>query len=114
MRIFPIGVVVTLLTLPEAAYSQDQGLVGGKVGADSQSSLTALPGSSAPLEPNNPYGAPPRAPQERPGFAGIVSAGQVVSRDTAIEAQSGGTGTAFVNGQRVQVDVNTRRIIRAY
>lgn len=86
----------------------------GKVGPDSQSSLTALPGSSAPLERNNPYGAPPPAPQERPGFAGVVSAGQVVSRDTAIDAQSGGTGTAFVNGQRVQVDVNTRRIIRAY
>ena len=32
MRIFPIAIVVTLLTLPEAAYSQDQGLVGGKVG----------------------------------------------------------------------------------
>jgi hypothetical protein len=32
MRIFPIAIVVTLLTLPEAAYSQDQGLVGARSG----------------------------------------------------------------------------------
>ena len=109
-----IALVAAIMAIPSAGYSQDRGLVDGKVGADSQSSLTALPGSSAPLERNNPYGAPPRAPQERPGFAGTVAPGQVISRDTPIEAQSGGTGTAVVNGQRVQVDANTRRIIRAF
>jgi hypothetical protein len=113
MRTLPIAIVAAMLTFPSAGYSQDQGLVGGKVGANPGSSL-AQPGSSTPLERNNPYGAPPRAPQERPGFAGAVSPGQVVSRDTAITQQWGGMGIAFVNGQRVQVDLNSRRIIRAF
>jgi hypothetical protein len=112
MRTLPIAIVAAALTLPSAGYSQDQGLVGGKVGPSLESDSPALPGSSTPLEGNNPYGAPPRAPQERPGFAGTVSRGQVVPRDTPVMQQFGGTGTAFVNGHRVQVDTNTGRIMR--
>ena len=32
MRTLPIAVVAATLTIPSAGYSQDQGLVGGKVG----------------------------------------------------------------------------------
>jgi hypothetical protein len=114
MRTLPIAIVTAMLTLPSAGYSQDRGLVGGKVGANLESSAPALPDSSTSLEGNNPYGAPPRAPQERPGFAGAVSPGQVVSRDTSITQRWGGMGVAFVNGQRVQIDLNSRRIMRAF
>jgi hypothetical protein len=115
MRTLPFALVLATLTIPSAGHSQDQGLVGGKVGADLGSSSSTQPGSSTSLEEgNNPYGAPPRAPQERPGFAGTVSPGQVVSRTTPIQQQWGGTGIAYVNGQRVKVDLNSRRIIRGY
>jgi hypothetical protein len=114
MSTLKIALVVATLTIPSAGYSQDQGLVGGRVGPSLESDSPALPGSSTPLEPNNPYGAPPRAPQERPGFAGAVSPGQVVSRNTRITQQWGGMGIAFVNGQRVQVDLNSHRIVRRF
>ena len=107
MRTLPIALVVATLTIPSAGYSQDQGLVGGKVGPDLESSSRAQSGSST-------YGAPPRAPQERPGFAGAVSPGQVVSRNTPITQQWGGMGIALVNGQRVQVDLNSGRIVRRF
>jgi len=114
MRSLKIALIVAALTIPFAAYSQDQGLVGGRVGANLDSSLPAQPGSSTSLEGNNPYGAPPRAPQERPGFAGAVSPGQVVPRNTPITQRWGETGIAFVNGQRVQVDLSSGRIVRRF
>ncbi len=114
MRALQIALVVATLTIPSAGYSRDQGLVGGKVGPNLDSSSLAQPGSSTSLEGSNPYGSPPRAPQERLGFAGAVSPGQVVSRNMPITQQWGGMGIAFVNGQRVQVDLNSGRIILAY
>lgn len=112
MRTLPIALVVSALAIPSIGYSQDQGLVGGKVGPDlgsSSSSSLAQPGASQGEEG---YGSRPRAPQERPGFAGTVSGGQVINRNTPITQQSGGMGIAFVNGHRVQVDINSGRIMR--
>ena len=109
MRTLPIAVVAGMLTISSPGFSQDQGLVGGKVGPGLKSSSPAQPGSSPG---GNPYGAPPRAPQERPGFSGTVAPGQVVSPNTPVTQRWGGMGIAFVNGHRVQVDPNTGRIMR--
>jgi len=108
MRALQIAIIAALLTMPSVGYAQDQGLVGGKVGPGLESSDTDRSTSSF----SNPYAVPPRAPQERPGFAGPVSAGQFVSHGTAVTQRWGGAGTAFVNGHRVQVDLNTGRITR--
>jgi hypothetical protein len=109
MRALQIAIIAATLTIPSAGYSQDQGLVGGKVGPGLESSTTNRRPSSSWA---NPYAASPRAPQERAGFAGAVWAGQVVSHDTPVTQQWGGMGTAYVNGHRVQVDPNTGRITR--
>jgi hypothetical protein len=111
MRTLPIALVAATLTIPSAGYSQDQGLVGGKVGPGGlESSSPGQPGSSA--GDNNPYDAPHRAPQERPGYAGTVSPGQVVNRSTPMTPHMDGMGVAVVNGHRVLVDPNSRRIMR--
>jgi hypothetical protein len=111
MRILSIAVVVAVFAAPTICYAQDQGLVGGKVGPNlesSSSSSLAQPGSSGGEEG---FGSRPRAPQEHPGFSGAVSPGQVVNRNTPIIAQPGGMGVAFVNGQRVKVDLSSGRIM---
>jgi hypothetical protein len=65
MRTLQIALVAAMLTIPSAGYSEDQGLVGGRVGAGLESSPAERPSSSW----SNPYVVPPRAPQEHPGFA---------------------------------------------
>ncbi len=110
MRALQIALVAATLTIPSAGYSEDQGLVGGRVGAGLESSPAERPGSSW----SNPYVVPPRAPQERPGFAGATAPGQVVSRDTAVMARPGGMGSATVNGHSVLVNPSTHRILRVF
>jgi hypothetical protein len=106
MRISSIALVAAVLAIPSAGHSQDQGLVGGKVGPNLDSSapssaLRTLPSASRPV-----------APQEKPGFGGAVSSGQMVPRTTPVTQQWGGAGVAFVNGHRVLVDTNSGRITR--
>ncbi len=109
MRALSAVLVAAALSIPSAGYPQDQGLVGGKVGADVGSASPAQPGAPSWARP---YGSPPRAPQERAGYAGSVSPGQVVPQSVPITQQGGGSGVAFVDGHRVAVDPNSRRIIR--
>jgi hypothetical protein len=104
MRILSIALVAAAVSIPSLGHSQDQGRVGGKVGPNLE--------LSAPSSTAAPYASRPSAPQERPGFAGVVSPGQVPPRDTPITQQWGGTGIAFVNGHRVVVDTNSGRIAR--
>ena len=104
MRNLSIVLIAAALAIPSVGHSQDQGRVGGKVGPNLK--------SAAPSAPAEPYASRPIAPQERPGFAGTVAAGQVPPRDTPITQQWGGTGIAFVNGHRVLLDMNSGRIAR--
>ena len=54
MRTLPIAIIAAAVTIPVAGYSQDQGLVDSRVGPSLESSAPTLPGSSTPLERNNP------------------------------------------------------------
>jgi hypothetical protein len=101
-------VIGALLAIPSVAYSQADGPVGGKVGPNLESPSTK-PGASLGTQP---YARPPGPPQERAGYAGSVSPGQVVPHDTPVTQQWGGMGTAIVGGHRVQVDPNSGRIMR--
>jgi len=110
MRAVHLAVIGMLLAIPSVGHSQDQGLVGGKVGPNLESSSTAQPGSSLEAQP---YGSrPPGPPQERAAYAGSVSPGQVVPHNTPVTQQWGGMGTAIVDGHRVQVDPSSGRIMR--
>jgi len=109
MRALHLAVIGAMLGFPSVGYSQADGPVGGKVGPGLESSSTAQPGTIGA----QPYGPrPPVPPQERAGYAGAVSPGQVVPQSAPVTQQWGGTGTAFVNGHRVQVDLNSGRITR--
>jgi hypothetical protein len=109
MRASHLALIAAVLATPSAGYAQDQGLVGGKVGPSLDSSSPSQPGASA-----QPYGSPPRAPQERPGFSGSVAPGQVVSKSAPVIVRPGGLGTSFVDGHRVLVDPNSNRILRVF
>lgn len=52
MRTLPIAVVAGMLTISSPGFSQDQGLVGGKVGPGLESSSPAQPGSSPLRRPS--------------------------------------------------------------
>ena len=51
MRTLPIAVVAGMLTISSPGFSQDQGLVGGKVGPGLKSSSPAQPGFLPRREP---------------------------------------------------------------
>jgi hypothetical protein len=114
MRMLSIALVAAVLVVPSVGNAQDQGLVDGKVGPDSGSALSSSSTAAQPRASGGEegYGSRPRAPQEHPGFAGAVAGGQVIDRNTPITQQWGGMGVAVVNGHRVQVDVNSGRIMR--
>lgn len=111
MRASHVAVLAALLAIPSAAYSQDNGAVGGpvggRVGSDLNSSSPAQPGPSANRPYERPLSAGPTA-----GFAGSVSAGQVVPQNVPIMPRAGGLGSATIDGRRVLVDPNTNRVLR--
>ena len=84
------------------------GPVGGLVGPGGSSSL----GQPRPSR-GSPYGSPTRG-GSLAGSTGSITAGQVVPRNVPITGQYAGTGTAYINGQRVLVDTNTNRVLRPY
>lgn len=111
MRMFPIALAAVTLAIPSVGYSQDQGLVGSRVEPNLGSSSPTHPGSSVWARP---YGSPSIAPQERAGYAGVVTPGQVAPGNVSPVRRPGGLGTAFVGGHRVLVDPNTNRIMRVF
>jgi hypothetical protein len=84
------------------------GPVGGLVGPGGSSSL----GQPRPSR-GSPYGSAPQG-GSLAGSTGSITAGQVVPRNVPITNQYGGTGIAYINGQRVIVDTNTNRVLRPY
>jgi hypothetical protein len=109
MRALHLAVIAVTLAIPSVGFAQADGPVGGKVGPSLESSSTVQPGT--PLG-TQPYERPPGPPQERAGYAGAVSPGQVVPHNTPVTQQWGGMGTAIVDGHRVQVDPSSGRIMR--
>jgi hypothetical protein len=103
-----MAVIAAALPLSSAVYSQDSGLVGGRVGADLSTSTT-LPSPS--IGTQGPYGRPielgPRA-----GFAGAVMPGQVVPENVPVLPRQDGSGTAWVDGHQVILSPNSSRISR--
>jgi hypothetical protein len=103
MRAFIIAVVAAMAAVPSVAYAQQDGPVGGKVGADLGTTTT----QPSPSVGSRPWGAP--APVGHPaGFAGAVTPGQVVPEDVQVTPRPGGMGSAFVNGRKVLVDPSGR------
>jgi hypothetical protein len=101
---------------------QGNGPVGGSVGGPVGGSVGGLvgPGGSSSLgQPRpsrgSPYGSPTRGGSLAGSTIGLpITAGQVVPQNVPITGQYAGTGTAFINGQRVLVDTNTNRVLRPY
>jgi hypothetical protein len=96
------------------------GSVGGPVGGSAGGPVGGLvgPGGSSSLgQPRpsrgSPYGSAPQG-GSLAGSTGSITAGQVVPRNVPITNQYGGTGIAYINGQRVIVDTNTNRVLRPY
>jgi hypothetical protein len=108
MRASHPALIVAILALPSAAYSQDSGQVDGRVGPDLNTS---------PMQPNPSLGSTgpyhrPAEPGPRAGFAGVTMPGQIVPENVPVFTRQDGSGTAFVNGHRVIVSPNSNRISR--
>jgi hypothetical protein len=105
MRASHIAVIVAVLAIPSAAFAQQDGPVGGKVGSD-LSTTTTQPGASGGVG-LRPYGG--SSAFGRPaGYTGAVTPGQVVPDQAQVTPRAGGMGSAFVNGHRVLVDPSNR------
>jgi hypothetical protein len=108
MRPSCLALIAAVLAFPSGAYSQDSGLVDGKVGADLSTSSTQ-PNPS--LGSTGPYHRP-ADPGPRAGFAGVTMPGQVVPKNVPVFTRPDGSGSAMVNGHPVIVSPDSNRIVR--
>jgi hypothetical protein len=108
MRASHLALIAAVLPLSSAVYSQDSGLVGGRVGSDLSTSTTQ---PSPSIGTQGPYHRP-MEPGPRAGFAGTVMPGQVVPENVPVLPRQDGSGAAWVNGHQVIVDPNSNRISR--
>jgi hypothetical protein len=96
--------LIAAVGIPSAAYSQDSGLVDGRVGSDL---------STSPMQPSiGSTGAyrRPLEPGQRAGFAGAVMPGQVVPENVPVFLRPDGGSPALVDGHRVMVGPNSNRM----
>jgi hypothetical protein len=105
MRASHIAVIAAVLAIPSAAFAQQDGPVGGKVGSD-LSTTTTQPSPSVgvglrPYGGSTVYGRPA-------GYTGAVTPGQVLPDEVQVTPRAGGMGSAFVNGHSVIVDPSNR------
>ena len=108
MRASRLALIAAVLAIPSAVYSQDSGLVDGRVGSD----LSTSPMQSNPsMGATGAYRRPPE-PGPRAGFAGVTMPGQVVPENVPVFTRQDGSSSAFVNGHRVIVGPNSNRILR--
>ena len=103
MRASHIAVIAAVLAIPSAAFAQQDGPVGGRVGSD-LSTTTTQPGPSVG---RGPYGAPSGIGHSA-GFAGAVTPGQLVPDNVQVTPREGGMGSAFIDGHHVLVDPSNR------
>jgi hypothetical protein len=120
MRASHIALILAVLAIPSVGYAQqDNGPVGGPVGG-----MVGPEGSSSPGQPRpslgSPYGSPTRAGPVT-GSSGAIAPGQVgwrrvvvdgVPQNVRVTPRADGIGSAFINGQRVLVDLNTNRVLQ--
>ena len=120
MRASHIALILAVLAIPSVGYAQqDNGPVGGPVGG-----MMGPGGSSSPGQPGpslgSPYGSPTRAGPVT-GSSGTIAPGQVgwrrvvvdgVPQNVRVTPRADGIGSAFINGQRVLVDLNTNRVLQ--
>ena len=120
MRASHIALILAVLAIPSVGYAQqDNGPVGGPVGG-----MVGPEGSSSPGQPRpslgSPYGSPTRAGPVT-GSSGTIAPGQVgwrrvvvdgVPQNVRVTPRADGIGSAFINGQRVLVDLNTNRVLQ--
>jgi hypothetical protein len=120
MRASHIALILAVLAIPSVGYAQqDNGPVGGPVG-----DMVGPEGSSSPEQPRSslgsPYGSPTRAGPVT-GSSGAIAPGQVgwrrvvvdgVPQNVHVTPRADGIGSAFINGQRVLVDLNTNRVLQ--
>jgi hypothetical protein len=124
MRASHIALILAVLAIPSVGYAQqDNGPVGGPVGVP-VGGMVGPEGSSSPGQPRpslgSPYGSPTRAGPVT-GSTGSITAGQVgwrrvvvdgVPQNVRVTPRADGIGSAFINGQRVLVDLNTNRVLQ--
>jgi hypothetical protein len=120
MRASHIALILAVLAIPSVGYAQqDNGPVGGPVGG-----MVGPEGSFSPEQPRpslgSPYGSPTRAGPVT-GSSGTIAPGQVgwrrvvvdgVPQNVRVTPRADGIGSAFINGQRVLVDLNTNRVLQ--
>ena len=120
MRASHIALILAVLAIPSVGYAQqDNGPVGGPVGG-----MVGPEGSSSPGQPRpslgSPYGSPTQAGPVT-GSSGTIAPGQVgwrrvvvdgVPQNVRVTPRADGIGSAFINGQRVLVDLNTNRVLQ--
>ena len=120
MRASHIALILAVLAIPSVGYAQqDNGPIGGPVGG-----MVGPEGSSSPGQPRpslgSPYGSPTRASPVT-GSSGAIAPGQVgwrrvvvdgVPQNVRVTPRADGIGSAFINGQRVLVDLNTNRVLQ--
>ena len=124
MRASHIALILAVLAIPSVGYAQqDNGPIGGPVGGP-VGGMVGPEGSSSPGQPRpslgSPYGSPTRAGPVT-GSTGSITAGQVgwrrvvvdgVPQNVRVTPRADGIGSAFINGQRVLVDLNTNRVLQ--
>ena len=120
MRASHIALIAAVLAIPSVGYAQqDNGPVGGMVGPEGSSSPGPSLGQPRPSL-GSPYGSPTRAGSVA-GSSGAITPGQVVWRQLVVDGVprnvrvtpgAEGMGSAFINGQRVLVDLNTNRVLQ--
>jgi hypothetical protein len=109
MRASNFVLIAVLTAIPSAVYSQDSGLVDGRVGSDL---------SNSPMQSSTHFwGATSawRRPPEigpRAGLGGVTMPGQIVPDSVPVFTRPDGSGTAYVDGHRVIVSPNSNRIVR--
>jgi hypothetical protein len=103
MRVSHIAVIAALFAIPSVAYAQQDGPVGGRVGADLSTSTT----QPSPSAAARAY-APPSTFGHSAGYTGAVTPGQVVPDNVQVMPRPGGMGSAFIDGHQVLVGPSNR------
>jgi hypothetical protein len=98
MRRSNVFFIFVVLTLSSSAYSQDTGLVDGRVGSD----LSTSAAQSNPSLGIGPYHRPVDA-GPRAGSTGMIMPGQVVPKNVPELPRPDRSGSAYVDGHLVSL-----------
>jgi hypothetical protein len=110
MRTLPIAVIIAALATPSLGYPQENGPVGGRIGANGEPTL----GSPSPSSSASPYGTPPPAtPYGTQPFVGYPAGpGSEAPANLVTTPVPGGLVSGIVGGHSVIIDPTTNVIVR--